>query len=131
MQTRLNFTKFHGANLLKAGAKLGAVAVLLAACLPVAARAQQAGQKTFSSAEDASNALVRAAQNNDDKMMIEILGPDGKANCFVRRRGRGSGESGQFREEIRGDAPAGQRAGRNHDSLYRRRELADSDTAGE
>jgi hypothetical protein len=74
MPNKLNFTKFHEANLLKRGA----LAVLLAACLPAAAMAQQAGQKTFSSAQDASNALVRAAQNNDDKMMIEILGPDGK-----------------------------------------------------
>ena len=74
MGNKLNFTRFHGANLLK----VGAVAVLLAACLPVAAMAQPRGQKTFSSAEDASNALVRAAENNDDKIMIEILGPDGK-----------------------------------------------------
>src|SRR6202050_2175814 len=74
MGNKLDFTRFHGANLLK----VGAVAVLLAACLPVAAMAQPKGQKTFSSAEDASNALVRAAENNDDKIMIEILGPDGK-----------------------------------------------------
>ncbi len=40
--------------------------------------AQQPGQKTFSSAEDASNALVTAAQSNDEKAMLDILGPDGK-----------------------------------------------------
>jgi hypothetical protein len=40
--------------------------------------AQQQGQKTFSSAEEASNALVTAAQSNDEKTMLEILGPDGK-----------------------------------------------------
>jgi hypothetical protein len=40
--------------------------------------AQQPGQKTFSSPEDASNALVTAAQNNDEKAMLDILGPDGK-----------------------------------------------------
>ena len=40
--------------------------------------AQQHGQKTFSSPEDASNALVKAAQDNDEKTMIEILGPDAK-----------------------------------------------------
>jgi hypothetical protein len=40
--------------------------------------AQQAGQKTFSSPEDASNALVTAAQSNDEKAMLDILGPDGK-----------------------------------------------------
>jgi hypothetical protein len=40
--------------------------------------AQQQGQKTFASAEEASNALVAAAQNNDEKAMLEILGPAGK-----------------------------------------------------
>jgi hypothetical protein len=40
--------------------------------------AQQPGQKTFSSAEDASTALVTAAQNSDEKAMLDILGPDGK-----------------------------------------------------
>jgi hypothetical protein len=40
--------------------------------------AQQPGQKTFSSPEDASHALVTAAQNNDEKAMLDILGADGK-----------------------------------------------------
>jgi len=40
--------------------------------------AQQPGQKTFPSAEAASNALVTAAENNDEKTTLEILGPDGK-----------------------------------------------------
>jgi len=39
---------------------------------------QQPGQKTFSSAEEASNALFAAAQNNDEKTMLDILGPDGR-----------------------------------------------------
>jgi hypothetical protein len=43
-----------------------------------AAEAQQKDQKTFASAEDASRALVTAAQNNDEKAMLEVLGPDGK-----------------------------------------------------
>jgi len=73
-RTKLNFDKFHGANL----AKLAAVAILLTACLPARSLAQQPGQKTFSSPEEASNALVTAAQNNDEKAMLEILGPDGK-----------------------------------------------------
>jgi len=34
--------------------------------------------KTFSSAEEASQALAAAAQNNDEKAMMEILGPAGK-----------------------------------------------------
>jgi hypothetical protein len=40
--------------------------------------AQQKEQKTFSSAEAASKALVAAAKNNDEKAMLDILGPDGK-----------------------------------------------------
>jgi Protein of unknown function (DUF2950) len=57
---------------------LAALALFLAACLPVASMAQQQGQKTFASAEEASSALVAAAQNNDEKAMLEILGPSGK-----------------------------------------------------
>ena len=52
--------------------------ILLAGCLPTRSMAQQQGQKTFSSAEEATNALVTAAQSNDEKAMLEILGPDGK-----------------------------------------------------
>jgi hypothetical protein len=69
----LNFGKFAWANL----AKLAA-AILLAACFPVLLMAQQKGQKTFSSAEEASKALVTAAQNNDEKAMLDIFGPAGK-----------------------------------------------------
>ena len=34
--------------------------------------------KTFSSPEEATNALVTAVQANDKKTMLDILGPDGK-----------------------------------------------------
>lgn len=40
--------------------------------------AQEAGQKTFSSAQDASNALMMAAKSNNEKALLEILGPDSK-----------------------------------------------------
>jgi hypothetical protein len=73
-QTKLNFDKFHYACL----PELAAAAILLAGCFPARSLAQQQGQKTFSSAEDASKALVTAAQNNDEKATLEILGPDGK-----------------------------------------------------
>ena len=73
-RTKLNFDKFHWANL----PKLGVVALLLVVCSPTRSMAQQPGQKTFSSAEEASNALVTAAQSNDEKAMLNILGPDGK-----------------------------------------------------
>jgi len=59
-------------------AKSAVAAVFLTACLSMTSMAQQLGQKTFSSAEDASTALVTAAQNNDEKAMLDILGPDGK-----------------------------------------------------
>src|SRR5580698_9374026 len=72
--TKLNFEKSHGANLLAAAV----VVILLTACFPVFSVAQQPGQKTFSSAEEASSALLAATQNNDEKAMLEILGPDGK-----------------------------------------------------
>ena len=57
---------------------LAAVAFLLAWSSPTPAVAQQPGQKTFSSAEEAGSALVAAAQSNDEKAMLDILGPDGK-----------------------------------------------------
>jgi hypothetical protein len=47
-------------------------------CFLTPSLAQQPGQKTFSSPEDASSALVAAAQSNDEKAMLDILGPDGK-----------------------------------------------------
>jgi len=58
--------------------KLGAAALLLSGCFAAESMAQQRGQKTFASAEAASQALVTAAQNNDEKAMLEILGSEGK-----------------------------------------------------
>src|SRR6202166_1020688 len=77
-RTKLNFDKFHWANLPKLAPKLAVVAIVLTMCFPTGSMAQQRGQKTFSSAENASNALVTAAQSNDEKAMLDILGPDGK-----------------------------------------------------
>jgi len=74
-QTKLNFDKFHGGNLPKVAMIATVFGVLLAVCFPTRAMAQQPGQKTFSSAEAASIALVTAAQNNDEKTMLAILGP--------------------------------------------------------
>jgi hypothetical protein len=73
-RTKLNFDDFPWAKL----AKLATVAVLLTGWFLPRFLAQQAGQKTYSSPEDASNALVTAAQSNDEKAMLAILGPDGK-----------------------------------------------------
>jgi hypothetical protein len=73
-QMNLNLGKFAWTDL----RKLAAIGILLAGCYPTRSMAQQQGQKAFSSAEDASQALVAAAQSNDEKAMIEILGPEGK-----------------------------------------------------
>src|SRR5271157_238234 len=73
-RTKLNFDQFHWAN----ASKLAAVVILLTGCFCTRSIAQQPGQKTFPSAEDASNALVTAAQSNDEKALLDILGADGK-----------------------------------------------------
>jgi hypothetical protein len=57
---------------------IAALIILLAVILPIRSMAQQQGQKTFSSPEEASTALVTAARSNDEETMIAILGPDGK-----------------------------------------------------
>jgi hypothetical protein len=73
-RSKLNLDRFNSANLLK----LAGIAILLTGCFVPGLLAQQPGQKTFSSAEEASNALVTATQNNDEKAMLDILGPDQK-----------------------------------------------------
>jgi hypothetical protein len=73
-RAKLNCNEIRWSDL----SKLATVAVLLAAFIPTRSMAQQPGQKTFSSAEDASDALVTATQNNDEKAMLDILGPEGK-----------------------------------------------------
>ena len=74
LRTKLRFDRLPGSDL----PKLAVAALLLTGCLSVRSTAQQSGQKTFSSSEEASNALFVATQNNDEKAMIEILGPDAK-----------------------------------------------------
>ncbi len=73
-RTELNFEKSHWAHL----PRLVAVAIVLTGCFSGWSVAQQPGQKTFSSAEDASTALVTAAQSYDEKGMLDILGAVGK-----------------------------------------------------
>jgi len=74
MRTKLNVKKSDWANL----PTLAGLVILLTGCLSSTSVAQQPGQKTFSSPEDASRALVTAAGNNDEKTMLEIFGADGK-----------------------------------------------------
>jgi hypothetical protein len=73
-RTKLNLDKFHSTNF----PKVIAVAILLTACFATRSMAQQSGQKTFLSPEDASNALFTAVQGNDESAILAILGPDGQ-----------------------------------------------------
>jgi hypothetical protein len=73
-RAKLNFYKIHRADLLAAAA----VAALVMGWFASTSAAQQPGQKTFASAENASSALFTAAQSNDEKAMLSILGADGK-----------------------------------------------------
>jgi hypothetical protein len=73
-QAKLNSEGFHWANL----PGLVAAAVIVVASFSAGAVAQQAGQKTFSSAQAAAQALAAAARSNDEKAMLAILGPSGK-----------------------------------------------------
>jgi hypothetical protein len=63
-----------GGNLLK----LAAITILLAGSFAAPMLAQQAGPKKFASPQQASRALFAAAKSNDEKAMLELLGPDGK-----------------------------------------------------
>ncbi len=74
LQTDLILGKSRWANL----PEFAAAAILFLGCFPARSMAQQTGQKTFSSAQEASNALLQAAQSNDEKAMLDILGPDAK-----------------------------------------------------
>src|SRR5260370_20607321 len=73
-RTKLQYGKYCWATL----SKLAAAAIFMTGCVPSRSLAQQPGQRTFSSPGEAANALVAAALKNDEKAMLEILGPDGK-----------------------------------------------------
>jgi hypothetical protein len=65
---------------MRRGLLMGVAAVLFCALsgTGMTARAQEAGQKTFASPEEASQALFAAAQKNDEKAMLSVLGADGQ-----------------------------------------------------
>ena len=71
---KMNIDEFLCPSLFGSAAML----LLLMGGFAIASLAQQPGQKTFSSPEDAASALIAAAQRNDEKAMLEILGTDGK-----------------------------------------------------
>ena len=47
-------------------------------CFPKLALAQQPGQRTFPSAEEATSSFYAAAKINDEQALLEIVGPAGK-----------------------------------------------------
>ncbi|MGA9800072.1 MAG: DUF2950 domain-containing protein [Terriglobales bacterium] len=73
-QKKLNSKQSHRTSVFAPAAVVAFFAMIWA----THSMAQQPGQKTFSSAEEASNALVTAARSNDEKALLDILGPDGK-----------------------------------------------------
>lgn len=60
----------HGTKLLKIAV------IFFLGCYCVPSMAQQPGQKTFASAEEASHALITAMQSDDEKAMLGLLGAD-------------------------------------------------------
>lgn len=71
-RTKLTINRSYWANF------LGFAAFALIGCFSLCAVAQQPGGRAFSSPEAASNALVAAMQSNDEKTMLDVLGPDAK-----------------------------------------------------
>ena len=87
-RTKWNSSKFPWANL----SKYAALIILLTGFIPARSLAQEQGQKTFSSPQEAAKALVAATQSNDEKAMLEILGigliyeeVKGRPNFVVRQ----------------------------------------------
>jgi hypothetical protein len=70
----LNTGKWHRATV----REFAVLAIFLAGSFPAGSLAQQPGQKTFPSAEEASNSLVAAMQSKNEKALLAFLGPDGK-----------------------------------------------------
>ncbi|HTV60006.1 MAG TPA: DUF2950 domain-containing protein [Verrucomicrobiae bacterium] len=73
-RAKLKVGNFQGARL----PQLAAVAILVLGCFPARAMAQEKGQKTFTSAAEASSALVTALQSDNEKALLEIFGSGGK-----------------------------------------------------
>jgi hypothetical protein len=73
-RTKLNTGNSHWTEF----PEVAALFILLTGFLSVGAMAQQPGQKTFSSPEEASMALFAAVQSNDKKALLVVLGPDAR-----------------------------------------------------
>jgi hypothetical protein len=73
-RTNLNTDKWQRATV----RDIAALAIFWAACFPAISLAQQPGQKTFQSAEEASSSLITAMQSKNEKALLQFLGQDGK-----------------------------------------------------
>lgn len=74
MRRMKKISEFCNGNFLR----IAAIALLLTGFSVSRSIARQAGQKTFPSPEEASKALYMAAQSNDEKAMLDLLGPEAK-----------------------------------------------------
>jgi hypothetical protein len=74
-RTNLNIDKWYRTTV----REFAALAIFfLVGCFSATSLAQQPGQKTFSSSEEAGNSLVAAMQSKNEKALLELLGPDAK-----------------------------------------------------
>jgi hypothetical protein len=58
--------------------RMAALLLIAAGCFPIAAHAQERGQRTFESPSAAASALVTAVRGGDEQAMLTILGPRSK-----------------------------------------------------
>jgi Protein of unknown function (DUF2950) len=75
-----NFEHLHRGDVARCAAY--AIFAIWVGCLPELAVAQQSGQTTFPSAEEASHALFVAVQHDDQQALVGILGPAGNDIIF-------------------------------------------------
>jgi hypothetical protein len=73
-QAHLGRGKSCGSDLLKATVTF----LIVAGCFPEGSGAQEPRQKTFSSPDAAATALVTAVRSDDEKAMLDVLGPRAK-----------------------------------------------------
>jgi hypothetical protein len=70
------FLQFEGKEFVRFAGSVLFVVSLACSCAPMFA--QEPGQRTFASAEEAGRAFFAAMQAPDDQALLSILGPDGK-----------------------------------------------------
>ena len=126
-RTRLNFEGRTRSNRLKSVV----AAIFSMACFATLCTAQQAGQKTFSSAGRCEQRSGRGGREQRRKGDDRNSWTRGKANHLVRRRNRGCKYPRQFRPKVSGNAPPSRGTGWNHYFVYRCEELAYAYTVGE